>query len=58
MDLIVWIGIAYGIGVAHEMFIKKKTLDDSLLWPQRMLARITRWIGKQKDKADDVEPKV
>jgi len=58
MDLIVWIGIAYAAGVAHEMFLKKKTFDDSILWPQRMLARITRWIGKQKDKADDTEPKV
>ncbi len=53
MDLIVYLAIGYGIGVAHEMFLKKKTFQDSLLWPQRMLARITRWIGKQKDKADD-----
>lgn len=59
MDLIVYIAIGYGIGVAHEVFLKKKTLNDSLLWPQRMLARLQRWIAKQKAKADDTttEPK-
>jgi hypothetical protein len=58
MDLIVYLAIGYGIGVAHEKFIKNKPLNDCWAWPYRMYLRIVRFIGKQKDKADDGEPKV
>lgn len=52
------LAIAYGIGLAYEMGIKGKTFDEAKGFPYRMYLRLMRWIGKQKDKADDTEPKV